>query len=104
VIVNNTGAIITGIENELNNTSTVSEIYPNPATSDAFVEIQNLKTDKIMVSIFDNTGVRLSATEYNVNGNQRINLNQHHFASGIYTVKIQTANGISIIKKLVITK
>ncbi|NVN94235.1 MAG: PKD domain-containing protein, partial [Bacteroidetes bacterium] len=103
VIVNSTGAIITGIENELGNTSSISEIYPNPSTSEAFIDINNSKTDKIVVSIYDNTGIRLSADEYNVSGSKRINLNQKHFATGIYTVKIESTKGTSSVRKLVIS-
>jgi len=104
VIVNNSGAIITGIENELNTTSSVSEIYPNPAVSEAFIEIKNSKTDKIFVSIYNNTGIRLSATEYKVNGSQRINLNEKNLSSGMYNVVIETSNGNRTVRKLVIAK
>ncbi|MFZ4401018.1 MAG: PKD domain-containing protein [Bacteroidales bacterium] len=104
VTVNNSGAIITGIEKELSNTSSISDIYPNPSTSEAFIDISSSKTDKVIVSIYDNTGIKLSSIEYNVNGNQRINLNQKHFASGIYTVKIEANNGVSSVRKLVIAK
>jgi len=104
VTVNNTGAIITGIENILNNISTISEIYPNPSTSDAFIDINNSKADKVVISIFDNTGIRLSTTAYSINGSQRVNLNEKQFATGIYTVKIESSNGSNIIRKLVIAK
>ena len=104
VTVNNTGAIITGIENVINNTSSISEIYPNPSTSEAFIDIKNSKADKVVVSIYDNTGIKLSATAYSINGSQRLNLNEKQFATGIYTVKIETSNGTNIIRKLVIAK
>lgn len=104
VNVNNNGAIITGIENEVNNKSSISEIYPNPATSEAFIEIKNSRTDKIIISVFDNTGIRVSTEEYVVSGSRILNLNKEELSSGIYTVKIQTSNGFNSIRKLVISK
>ena len=104
VIISSTGAIITGIENDFKDVVSVSEIYPNPATTEAFLELNSLKSDKVVVFIYDQTGMKLSANEYKINGSQRINLNQLHLSSGIYTVKVQTSNGMNSVRKFVITK
>ena len=104
VIISSTGAIITGIENDLKDVVSVSEIYPNPAATEAFLELNSLKSDKVVVFIYDQTGMKLSANEYKINGSQRINLNQLHLSSGIYTVKVQTSNGMNSVRKFVITK
>ncbi len=104
VTVNTTGAIITGIENNSDHSSSISDIYPNPATSEAFLEIQTSKTEDVVISIYNYAGVRLSTAGYKVNGSQRVNLNQNHFTTGIYTVKIEATNGMSSVRKLVIAK
>jgi PKD repeat protein len=105
VTISSTGAIITAIENDVQkNVSTISQIYPNPATTDAYLDIKNTKADRIQISIYETTGNRISSNEYKVNGSQRINLNSTHLATGIYFVKITTSGGVNSIRKLVISK
>jgi len=105
VSVSNNGAIITGIENEVNNKTSVSEIYPNPsAANEAFIEFKNQKAEKIIIDIYDNTGQRLCSDVYNVSGNQRINLIKNNLSAGIYTVKIQTSDGLNSVRKLVVSQ
>ncbi|MCX6230230.1 MAG: PKD domain-containing protein [Bacteroidetes bacterium] len=105
VTITSTGAIITAIENDVQkNVSTISQIYPNPASADAYLDIKTTKADRFVISIYESTGIRISANEYKINGSQRINLNSAHLATGIYFIKIETSGGVNSIRKLVISK
>jgi PKD repeat protein len=105
VTISSTGAIITAIQNEVQKVQTsISQIYPNPATNDAYLDIKNTKAERIQISIYESTGIRISANEYKVNGSSHINLNSGHLATGIYFVKIETSGGVNSIRKLVISK
>ncbi len=102
--INNNGAVITGIENaELNQTS-VGEFYPNPATDEVFINIQNVNNNNVNVTIYNQTGVKISSTEYRLSGTQRIALNSRDLSSGIYFVKIGNNNGLNTMRKLVISR
>ncbi len=102
--INNNGAVITGIENaELNQTS-VGEFYPNPATDEAFINIQNFNNNNVNVTIYNQTSVKISSTEYRLSGTQRITLNSRDLSSGIYFVKIGNNNGLNTMRKLVISR
>lgn len=104
ITVSNNSAIITGVEDELNNKLSVSEIYPNPSSNEAFIEIKNRKAAKVEVNIYDITGQKVMSEVYSVDGNKVINLNENNLANGIYTVKIDNLKSGSIIRKLIISK
>ncbi len=104
ISVSNNTAVITSIENDLENNTAIGEIYPNPTTHEAYIDIKNTNNEKLVVSIYDNTGIKVYSHDYAVSGSQRVNLNEKNLAAGIYTVKIEKANGINSVRKLVISK
>jgi len=102
--INNNGAVITGIEDAELNQASVGEFYPNPATDEAFINIQNFNNNNVNVTIYNQTGVKISSTEYRLSGTQRIALNSRDLSSGIYFVKIGNNNGLNTMRKLVISR
>ncbi len=76
-----------GISDLSGNTSGIS-LYPNPATNQVSVRSA---TPVGMVRIVSIMGATM--LEYNANGLQEISLDLNGFATGIYTVQIETANG-----------
>jgi len=104
ITINNNGAVITGIEDAELNQASVGEFYPNPATDEAFINIQNFNNNNVNVTIYNQTGVKISSTEYRLSGTQRIALNSRDLSSGIYFVKIGNNNGLNTMRKLVISR
>ena len=104
ITINNNAAVITGMEDADNLNLSVSEIYPNPANSEAFIEIKNQKASTIQLSIYDIFGKNIMTENYQIDGSKKINLNEKNLANGIYTVKIDNLKSGSIIRKLIISK
>jgi hypothetical protein len=83
---------ITGIEE---NTSVEGlNVYPNPASSEVFVEFNLAKNEKTTIRLSDLSGKVLSKSELGgVVGNQRIALNTSNLSRGLYLVEVITTNG-----------
>jgi len=83
---------ITGIEE---NTSVEGlNVYPNPASSEVFVEFNLAKNEKTTIRLSDLSGKVLSKSELGgVVGNQRIALNTSDLSRGLYLVEVITSNG-----------
>ncbi len=83
---------ITGIEE---NTSVEGlNVYPNPASSEVFVEFNLAKNEKTTIRLSDLSGKVLSKSELGgVAGNQRIALNTSNLSRGLYLVEVITNNG-----------
>jgi hypothetical protein len=89
---------VTGIEE---NTSVEGlNIYPNPASSEVFVEFNLAKNEKTTIRLSDLSGKVLSKNELGgVVGNQRISLNTSELSRGLYLVEVITNIG-RITRKL----
>jgi myo-inositol-hexaphosphate 3-phosphohydrolase len=74
-------------------------IYPNPAPTKSFrIQLNELNTKKIMISIYDMNGKLCQQNQYGSTNNITVD---HHLPSGLYTVKIVTEN-FTANRKLVI--
>ena len=80
------------------NINTVS-IYPNPASNNLNVKSSNNSFIK-NISIYDLKG-SIALTK-NISGLTETNISINSLQSGIYMVKVTSAKGISIIKKLIV--
>ena len=80
------------------NINTVS-IYPNPASNNLNVKSSNNSFIK-KISIYDLKG-SIALTK-NISGLTETNISINLLQSGIYMVKVTSAKGISIIKKLIV--
>ena len=72
-----------------------ARVYPNPTTGNLRVEAQDMST----IMVFNLVGQKVY--EDNINGDECV-INMKEFGSGIYMVKIQTANGSTTQKVSVI--
>jgi hypothetical protein len=105
----NTGNIITGNKNI--SAVTNLKIYPNPANGMFTVEYTvnipiaiGSQSSVMQMSVLDELGqVVYDNTETRNAGNYKEQLNLEYLASGIYSLRVQTASGITI-KKLVIIR
>ncbi|MFC4211119.1 GDSL-type esterase/lipase family protein [Pedobacter lithocola] len=85
----------------------VTQNYPNPASSQTFIDIILPEPDKINVQIFDMMG-RLTKTvvnEYFNTGKHTLEINTTAFAAGIYFFKISSDSGqYSSVKKFIVAR
>jgi hypothetical protein len=96
-------ALTSGIK-EINNIS-YSNLYPNPASTQANFEISLTNTDNVTVKIYNNMG-QLVLTEVKNNmpaGDNSFVLNTENLANGMYNVVISAKQGF-VAKKLSIAK
>ncbi|GGI24755.1 hypothetical protein GCM10008119_14240 [Pedobacter mendelii] len=81
--------------------------YPNPASTQTFIDIVLPEPDKISVQIFDMMG-RLTKTvvnEYLNTGKHTLEINTTTFSSGIYFFKISSDSGkYSAVKKFIVAR
>jgi hypothetical protein len=74
------------------------KLMPNPAQDNFSIEL-NPSSQNVVVSIYSITGKRVSEFDYgSLQGKQSIPMNIGTLQSGIYTVKIQLDNEVSVHK------
>jgi len=85
----------------------VSQNYPNPASTQTFIDIVLPEADKINVQIYDLMG-RLTKTvlnEYLNTGKHTLEINTTAFTSGIYFFKISSNSGqYNSVKKFIVAR
>ncbi len=78
-------------------------VYPNPATSEVFVQINNLSSstieEDVEVSVYDLLGRKLVGQEIDGNVNQTIQLNISDLQNGLYFIDINSKEGVRFIKQ-----
>jgi len=88
----------TGV-NDLSNLENI-KIYPNPATSEFFVNLENSEATEAEVEIVGLNGQTIQSEKIDL-GNGPCRIDTHKLNSGIYMVRIQ-AKEKTLIKKLII--
>ncbi|MCZ4222250.1 SGNH/GDSL hydrolase family protein [Pedobacter rhodius] len=85
----------------------VTQNYPNPASTQTFIDIVLPEADKITVQIYDLMG-RLTKTvvnEYLNTGKHTLEINTTSFAPGIYFFKISSDSGqYNSVKKFIVAR
>lgn len=79
------------------------ELYPNPASDRASVDVNLDKKDDVTIEVFNKVGALVySSTEAGMSaGEHSITINTNDFAKGVYMVSVKTSMGASQ-KKLVV--
>jgi PKD repeat protein len=102
--INIFGATATGINNEVVNENSIS-VYPNPAQNNLNVQLHLLKNSDVDVTIKDVTGKTVLAKNNKLpKGENKLQLETTHLASGLYFVQINTDGNLITTKKIVISK
>ena len=92
---------VTGI-NELNNSLSSLELYPNPATDVTVLKVNSQKAMDAKVIIYNALGAVVSEMPVAIlEGKNKVEVNVNQLNSGIYFAQIKMANS-SVTKKLVI--
>jgi hypothetical protein len=88
------------IENEA--TLTVENIFPNPATDYARIELNVLQHSTVNVQLYDLSGRMISEANHNISvGQSTIEIPVSGLESGLYFVKMTHSNGASISRKII---
>ncbi|MGB0915785.1 MAG: Omp28-related outer membrane protein, partial [Crocinitomicaceae bacterium] len=89
--------------NDLNANPTQSfNIFPNPATTSATVEIIVENESEVQLSIFDMSGKEVASRDYGtLNTTSTVNVNTSSFEAGVYIVEL-TVNNVKMTKRLAI--
>ena len=87
-----------GEENIFENESI--NIYPNPTTNEAFIEIKSGKNEKLKLKIFDLQGRVIK--EFNYSKSNIYKINAIDFAQGVYFIKLISGNTDVAVSKLII--
>ncbi len=87
VINDNVIILAVNDENELQNA--VSEVYPNPATQEAFIDFSFKKPETIQLNIYNQFGQNMLEKSVSaISGSQRITLDINNLSAGFYTLVI----------------
>tara|TARA_B110000285_G_scaffold139711_1_gene156357 strand:+ start:576 stop:2567 length:1992 start_codon:yes stop_codon:yes gene_type:complete len=101
--IDNAGKSVQGFAGIEDLTSSTSfEIYPNPATTSAAIEISLDNESEVAVRVLDMTGKEVATRNYGVlAATSVINLNTNNYQSGVYLVEV-SVNGQKATKRLII--
>ena len=80
------------------------EVYPNPITNNATLELTLNENAKVKMDIVNVLGELVSSEIYQLNaGNNKVNFNVNNLENGIYFVQLNI-NGLNTTKKITVTK
>ncbi|PWS29900.1 SGNH/GDSL hydrolase family protein [Pedobacter paludis] len=85
----------------------VTQNYPNPASTQTYIDIVLPETDKINIQIFDLMGrlVKTVVNEYLNTGKHTLEINTTTFVPGIYFFKVSSDSGqYSAAKKFIVSR
>lgn len=90
---------------DLQEQSGLLENYPNPFNPSTTIRYQLPKPGMVSVKVYDVLGQEVATlvNSYQESGTHTVNFNGDHLASGIYFYRL-TAPGITIVKKMLMTK
>ncbi|RLD49590.1 MAG: hypothetical protein DRJ05_20755, partial [Bacteroidetes bacterium] len=86
-------------------TLNVSDIYPNPVTNLANIDINMAENTNVQIHVFNQVGQEVYNMESSlIQGNHKLQFPVSDLVSGFYTIRISGQNGGTIMKKFIITK
>jgi type IX secretion system substrate protein len=96
--------IILGVDDELpESVSFLSEVFPNPATTNAYIEISLTKSESVILTLFDISGKIIESRVETLNiGLNRILVSNSQLSAGINFLNIEFENSLSINKKFIV--
>ncbi len=83
----------------------IADVYPNPVTANAHLNLQLIKQSNIKVSIVNQFGQTVFTNSlFLPSGNQIIELPTQSLTQGLYFVKITGDDNVSVVRKFIKTK
>lgn len=97
-------SIPTAIKDENSLVNTLN-FYPNPASSNATIEVVLKENAKMDINILNAVGQSVYSTSVTGNiGSNKVDVNLNNLSSGLYFYQVKTANGKAITKKFTVNK
>ena len=80
----------------------IVQIYPNPVQDQFYVYLRNFPNTTGALSLYNSLGQMVFTKKINIQGGSEfLEIASSNFASGIYTLRVVTDNGVKVVKKLV---
>jgi hypothetical protein len=93
--------VVFGIGEKKISIEKVSEVYPNPVTSASRIEISLKKSATVKISIFNQAGLHMADFDRNLPaGPQSITLSTESLPAGLYLLRIMTADGDLVSRRM----
>ena len=93
------------VDNNMQIISSIGEVYPNPVTDNASIEVTINENSNVTVNIFNQIGQVVYTSNIRLEpGKQLIRLNTAALPEGFYNVQFTSENGGTMVKKFVKTK
>jgi len=91
--------------NELANTVSYLNFYPNPASSNGTVEVSLVENAKMDIVVMNSVGQTVYTSSFEgTAGNNKVDINLSNLSAGLYFYQVKIANSKSVTKKFVVQK
>ena len=99
------GCTPTGIKQHVNTAFENMNFYPNPASSNATIDVQLNETAKLDITVLNSVGQAVYSTSVSGNiGSNKVNVNLSSLSSGLYFYQVKIGNSKAITKKFAVEK
>ena len=99
------GCTPTGIKQHVNTAFENMNFYPNPASSNATIDVQLNETAKLDITVLNSVGQAVNSTSVSGNiGSNKVNVNLSSLSSGLYFYQVKIGNSKAITKKFAVEK
>ncbi len=97
------GAVHVLSVNEMENPSlTIGEIFPNPVTDQAYIQVSLTEGTQVEINIFNQMGQKVYSEMQNLEiGSHKIALNTEGLIRGVFVFSINTFNGPATVRKFI---
>ena len=80
----------------------IVQVYPNPIRDQFYVYLRNFPATGGAITLYNSLGQFVYTKKINIQGGSEfLELQSGQLASGIYTLRVVTDNGVKVVKKLV---
>lgn len=95
---------VTGIKNVPSSVANLN-FYPNPASTNATIDVQLTETAKLDITILNAVGQTVYSTSVNGNiGSNKVNVSLNNLSAGLYFYQVKVGNSKAITKKFAVEK
>ena len=99
------GCTPTGIKHQTNSAFENMNLYPNPASSNATIDVQLNETAKLDITVLNSVGQSVYSTSVaGTIGSNKVNFNLTNLSAGLYFYQVKVGNSKAITKKFAVEK
>ncbi|MCB0609636.1 MAG: T9SS type A sorting domain-containing protein, partial [Lewinella sp.] len=80
------------------------ELWPNPATGEAFMDMDSAWGNKVTVEATDNLGRRVKEWNFDPTADSRLTLDMTNQPPGVYFIRVRNQAGRTTTLRLVVTR